>query len=86
MHTAEELLKRAAECERMATATRDPGSKTTWKGMADRWRQCAETATSDSLAAVRHSSQPHSASPTCPSVGRPSSVDLVAASVAGLVI
>jgi hypothetical protein len=58
MHTAEELLKRAAECERMATATRDPGSKATWKGMADRWRQCAETATSNSLAAARHSSQP----------------------------
>jgi hypothetical protein len=58
MHTAEELLKRATECERMATATRDPGSKATWKGMADRWRQCAEMATNDSLATVRHSIQP----------------------------
>ena len=58
MHMAEELLKRAAECESMATAMRDPGIKATWKGMADRWRQCAALATRDTLAAVRHSSQP----------------------------
>jgi hypothetical protein len=58
MHTAEELLKRAAECERLATAARDTGSKATWKGMADRWRQCAETAANDSVAAVHHASQP----------------------------
>ena len=43
MHMAEELLKRAAECESMATTMRDPGIKATWKGMADRWRQCAAT-------------------------------------------
>jgi hypothetical protein len=55
MHTAEELLKRAAECERMAAVTRDLGSKVTWKEMADRWHRCADTAAADSLAAARHS-------------------------------
>jgi hypothetical protein len=53
MQTAEEFLKRAAECELMATEARDRGSKATWKGMAARWRQCAEMAAADNLAARR---------------------------------
>jgi hypothetical protein len=63
METAEELLKRAAECELMATAARDAGSKATWKGMAARWRQCAEMAKADNLAARRRYSQARNREP-----------------------
>jgi hypothetical protein len=42
MHVASEFIRRATECDHMAQFTDDPVSKTTWKGMADRWRRCAE--------------------------------------------
>ena len=63
MQTSEEFLKRAAECELMATEARDPGSKATWKGMAVRWRQCAEMAATDNLAARRRNSQARNRQP-----------------------
>jgi len=44
MHALEEFLKHAGECEVMAEFTRDPQSRATWRGMADRWRRCAEIA------------------------------------------
>jgi hypothetical protein len=48
MHTPDEFLKRATECDGMAKFTRDPQSSTAWKGMAQRWRQCAERAKRES--------------------------------------
>jgi hypothetical protein len=54
MHPPEEFLKRAAECERVAQSTRDPGSKAAWTRMAERWHRCAEVAMSASLAAAAH--------------------------------
>jgi hypothetical protein len=41
---AKEFLRHAAECRRMARATRDRGSKATWNRLADRWQVCAELA------------------------------------------
>lgn len=58
MHPTEEFLKRAAECERMAEFTREPGSKATWRRMAERWHRCAEVA-SASLATAHHGSNRH---------------------------
>ena len=51
MHPPEEFLRRAAECERMAEFTRDPGSKASWRRMAERWHRCANVARSDLTAA-----------------------------------
>jgi hypothetical protein len=48
MHTPDEFLKRVAECDGMATFTRDRQSSAAWKGMAQRWRQCAERAKRES--------------------------------------
>ena len=59
MHPPEEFLNRAAECERMAASTRDPESKVTWRRLAERWHRCAEVATSASLAAAHHGSEPN---------------------------
>jgi hypothetical protein len=59
MHPPEVLLKRAAECERMAESTRDPGSKAAWRRMAERWHLCAEVAMSASLAAAHHGRNRH---------------------------
>jgi hypothetical protein len=44
MHAPEVFLKHAAECDGMAKFTRDSQSCAAWKGMAERWRQCAERA------------------------------------------
>jgi hypothetical protein len=44
MFPAEEFLRHAAECERMARQARDPALKAAWRGMADRWVRCAELA------------------------------------------
>jgi len=44
MHAPEEFLKHAGECEVMAKFTRDPQGRATWRGLADRWRRCAEIA------------------------------------------
>jgi hypothetical protein len=44
MHPPDEFLRHAAECEVMAKFTRDPQSSATWRGMAQRWRRCAEFA------------------------------------------
>jgi hypothetical protein len=43
MDPAREFMKHAAECRRMAQATRDRDSKATWASMAARWKQLAET-------------------------------------------
>jgi len=59
MHPPEEFLNRAAECERMVKFTRDPGSKGTWRRMAERWRRCAEMAKSASSAATRREPNRH---------------------------
>ena len=53
MHPTDEFLKHAAECEQMVKFTRDPESMATWKRMAERWRRCAETFTSQN-STVRH--------------------------------
>ena len=45
MYPPDEFLKHAAECERMAKFALSPTSKVTWSQMAERWLQCAETAT-----------------------------------------
>ena len=54
MHALEEFLKHASECEVMAEFTRDPQSRATWRGMADRWRRCAEIAKRQSSRGNRH--------------------------------
>ena len=51
MNPTDEFLRHAAECERMAKFTRDPQSKATWRGMAERWHRCAEVFTRQSSAA-----------------------------------
>ena len=50
MHAPDEFLRHAAECEEMARFTTDPQSRATWRGMAERWRRCAEQAKRESLA------------------------------------
>jgi hypothetical protein len=57
MHQHDVFLERAAECERMAEFTRDPGSKATWRRMAERWQRCENVAASDDLAASRHGNE-----------------------------
>jgi hypothetical protein len=37
-------MRHAAECKFMASLARDPESKKTWIGMAERWHRCAELA------------------------------------------
>jgi hypothetical protein len=54
MNAYEEFLKHAADCEQMAMFTRDPASRSTWKGMAERWRLCDETFSSQREAAQQH--------------------------------
>ena len=44
MDTPAEFRKHAADCERMAKASRDLETKATWKRMAERWRLCAKLA------------------------------------------
>jgi hypothetical protein len=44
MHAPDEFLRHAAECDEMARVTGDPQSRATWRGMAERWRRCAEMA------------------------------------------
>jgi hypothetical protein len=51
MYPPEEFLKHAADCEQMAKFTRDPVSKATWSGMAERWLRCAELAKKQNSAA-----------------------------------
>ncbi len=42
MTSAERFLEQAAECERMSRFSQDAGSKAVWRGMAERWRHCAD--------------------------------------------
>jgi hypothetical protein len=51
MHPPDVFLERAAECERMAEFSRDPGSKATWLRMAERWHRCANVAATELAAA-----------------------------------
>jgi hypothetical protein len=44
MTPSEHFMQHAAECKFMADLARDPESKKTWIGMAERWRRCAELA------------------------------------------
>ena len=54
MNPADEFLKRALDCQRMAKFARDPHSRATWLRMAERWRLCAEKfASNETLAARR---------------------------------
>jgi hypothetical protein len=59
LNPPEEFLKHAADCEKMARSTRDPRSSATWHRMAERWRQCAEKFTRESLAANNHTLTRH---------------------------
>jgi len=42
MTLAERFLVQADECDRMSKIGHDQTNKILWRGMADRWRQCAE--------------------------------------------
>jgi hypothetical protein len=42
MHTPNQFLTRAAECEAMAKIAREPDSRAVWTRMAERWHRCAE--------------------------------------------
>jgi hypothetical protein len=44
MTPSEHFMRHAAECKFMADLARDPESKKTWIGMAERWHRCAELA------------------------------------------
>jgi hypothetical protein len=57
MHPPEVFLERAVECEHMAESTRDAGSRAAWRGMAERWQRCAQTATNASVEAARQASK-----------------------------
>jgi hypothetical protein len=60
MHAPDVFLNRAAECDRMAKCAHDPGSKATWRRMAERWHRCAEVAATNAcLAAAHHDSNRH---------------------------
>ena len=41
MNPPDEFRKHAAECMRMAAATRDAKEKAAWTGLAQRWTACA---------------------------------------------
>jgi hypothetical protein len=53
MILAEEFLRHAADCERMAKFTHDHESRSVWNGMAERWLRCAELAKKQSSATHR---------------------------------
>jgi hypothetical protein len=42
MITADEVLKFAADCKRMAKVSRSKENKSVWIGLAQRWVRCAE--------------------------------------------
>ena len=42
MVTADRMLKFAADCERMAKASRSKENRSVWIGLAQRWVRCAE--------------------------------------------
>ena len=42
MHTSDQFLRFAAECQVMAKLTRDAENKVVWRGLAERWIRCAE--------------------------------------------
>lgn len=44
MYLPEEFVRRAAECQQMAKATRIADAKAAWIEMADRWLKCAQQA------------------------------------------
>ena len=44
MTPSEHFMRHAAECKSMAEIALDAESKAAWKGMAERWRRCAELA------------------------------------------
>jgi hypothetical protein len=53
---AEEFLKHAAECKRMAKFARAYEDKAAWVRMAERWQRCAESFYSQTIAALSHHS------------------------------
>jgi hypothetical protein len=53
MNPADEFLKRALDCQRMARFARDAQSRATWLRMAERWRHCAERFASNETLARR---------------------------------
>jgi hypothetical protein len=42
MSLEERFLVQAAECDRMSKISPNKTNKMIWRGLADRWRQCAE--------------------------------------------
>jgi hypothetical protein len=54
MYNPDAFLNRAAECERIADFTGDPGSKAAWSRMAERWRRCADVAKMSASSAATH--------------------------------
>jgi len=55
MSPVDQFLRHATECEHMAQSSRDPESKAVWRGMAKRWRRCAELAKTQSTSVVTSS-------------------------------
>jgi hypothetical protein len=53
MNPADEFLKRALDCQRMAKFARDPQSRATWLRMAERWLCAEKFAINQTLAARR---------------------------------
>jgi len=63
MDLRDEFKNHELECRRMAAATRDPKSKGTWSGLAERWRRAAENQAriEDHANAIRRARQPRRA-------------------------
>jgi hypothetical protein len=50
MDTANKLFRFATECEAMANSAYSDNDKASWREMAERWRQCAETSRNHGVA------------------------------------
>jgi hypothetical protein len=59
LNPADEFLKHAAECKRMAKYAHDSDDKAAWTRMAERWQRCAEWFESETAAVNPHPSMQH---------------------------
>ena len=59
MHTPNQFLTRAAECEAMAKIAREPDSRAVWTRMAERWHRCAEVEMRANSAVMQQVSDRH---------------------------
>jgi hypothetical protein len=68
MDASDRFLGFAAECELMAKGSRDPKNKTVWRGIAERWKRCAELVERQNSLAQNARSMKHRDKPALASV------------------